>query len=137
MFKPVEINSREELYKWLSEIDTSHKKETSLSSVYHLIEFNKHIEPMYFMHYNGAYFESPCMLRWYNIKDSELENYVRDMYEQDAFKEALEFEKTMQRGDKHYEIDNPQCSPFLPDKIKILDILSESECLDWLIKNSN
>ena len=136
MFKSVEINNREELYKWLSGVDTSHKKETSLSSVYYLVEFNKHIEPMYFMHYNGAYFESPCMLREYNMNSIELEDYIKGLYEAEHFDEALEYEKTLQRGDKHYEIDNPQCSPFLPKEIKILDILSESECLDWLLKNS-
>ena len=135
MGKEIRFTDRNQLYKWLSETDTSNKKETQLSSVYYLIEFNGHIEPLYFMHYEDVYFESPCVLSAYSMSEIELVEYVKDMYEADAFDIALEFEKTMQRGNIHYEIDNPQCSPFLPNEIKILDILSETECLDWLLKH--
>lgn len=35
-----------------------------------------------------------------------------------------------------YEIDTPQCSPFLPDEIEILEIIggSEGKALDYLLK---
>ena len=36
----------------------------------------------------------------------------------------------------HYDIDVPQCSPFLPDKVKIIDVFSEKECLDWLLEHT-
>lgn len=136
MEKEVKFTSREQLYKWLRETDTSHKKTHELSSVYYMIRFNGHTEPMHFMHYNGVYFESPCMLRSYNIPESELDNYVKELYIPEYVEEAMEYEKTMQKGDIHYEIDNPQCSPFLPSEFSILDILSEQECLEWLITNN-
>ena len=53
----------------------------------------------------------------------------------ESFEKALAYENTMQRENKHYEIDCPQCSPFLPQELEIIDMISESECLDWLLKH--
>ena len=131
----MKIHSRKELYKYLYNIDWNLKKETEMSSVYFLIKFNNHIEPIYFMHYKDSYFESPCCLHGCDMNENELEEYVRELYYPESFEKALAYEKTMQRKNKHYEIDCPQCSPFLPQEVEIIDMVSESECLDWLLKH--
>ena len=131
----MKIHSREELYKYLYNVDWSLKEETEMSSVYFLIKFNNHIEPIYFMHYKDSYFESPCCLHSCDMNENELKEYVRELYYPESFEKALAYEKTMQRKNKHYEIDCPQCSPFLPQEVEIIDMISESECLDWLLKH--
>lgn len=130
-------HSREELYKYLDSVDWNLKRETELSSVYFLVKFNNHIEPLYFMHYKNSYFESPCYLHSCDMGEYDLEEYVKDIYYPESFKEALAYEKTMKRENKHYEIDCPQCFPFLPEEVEIVGMISESECLDWLLEHQD
>ncbi len=132
----MQIHSREELYRYLDNFDYSSKQETELSSVYFLIKYNNIIMPFYFQSFEDIYFESPCELIEYPMEKDNLEYYVKMMYIKDNFEEALKFETLMQREDKHYEIENFQYSElFLPDEIEIIDALTESECLDWLIEH--
>lgn len=131
------INTKQELYDYLNNVDMSHKKETKLSSVYFLIEFDGHTEPIYFMPYKDSWFESPCFASKFQLEDDDLIEFVKELYEEESIGEAYMFEKTMQRNGWHYVIDCTQCIPFLPDKIKIVDILSETECLNWLLKNED
>ena len=131
------IKSREELYDYLNKVDIESKRETSLSSVYFLVEQNGKDEAIYFMSYNGVYFESPCELHSWEMKDTDLDSYVLDMYMNESFNEAYELEKLMQRDNMHYEIDCPQTGPFLKMPCKIKGLLSESECLDFLLKERN
>lgn len=131
----MKINSRNELYKYLDNLDWNHKRDTPLSSVYFLVTFNKHTEPVYFTNFEDAYFESPCELHRFPIKSDEIEEYVRELYYEDSFNNALEYEKTMQRGEWHYDIDCPQCDLFLPEQLDNIEMISETECLDWLLKH--
>lgn len=128
------INSKEELNKYLDSIDWDEKRDTPLSSVYFLVEFDNHQEPLYFVPFEGWYFESPCCLNQWELKDDDLEEYVKEIYEDESFDESLNFEKTMQINGVHYEIYVPQCSPFLTMPCKIIKMMSETECLDWLLK---
>jgi hypothetical protein len=45
-------------------------------------------------------------------------------------------ESNMQKNGVHYEIENFQCRPFLPEQIEILDVFSDKKCLDWLLNHS-
>ena len=81
----MKIHSREELYKYLDNVDWSLKEETEMSSVYFLIKFNNHIEPIYFMHYKDSYFESPCCLHSCEMNKNKLEEYVRELYYPESF----------------------------------------------------
>lgn len=132
------LKNKEERYNYLRNIDISSKKETKMSSVYFLVKYGKEgfIEPIYFTSYEGHFFESPCVLNSYNLNESELEEYVHDTYVKEAWEEALIYEKTMMRENIHYEIDCPQTNLFLPNEIEIIDILSESECVDWLLTHN-
>ena len=81
------------------------------------------------------WFESPCYIRSFPLKDNALIEFVTALYEQESIENAYEYEKQFQINNQHYEIDCPQCDPFLPDKIKILKLLTEIECLNWFLEN--
>ena len=55
----MEFNTKKELYDYLDNFDFDSKRDTELSSVYFLMEFNDHVEPIYFMHFRNSWFESP------------------------------------------------------------------------------
>ena len=129
----MEFNTKQELYDYLNQFDFESIKDTKLSSVYFLVEFNDHIEPIYFMHFRDVWFASPCILYKYPLENDKVMEFVKELYQEDSLEDAYEFEITMQRDGYHYVIENPQCLPFLPDRIKIKDVFSDIKCLDWLL----
>ena len=131
----MELNTKQELYDYLNKFDFDSVKDTKLSSVYFLVEFNNHIEPIYFTHFENVWFASPCDLHKYPLDDDTVGEYVKELYFVNDWTDAYEYEKTMQRNGWHYEINCPQCSPFLSDKIRIVDVFSDSKCLDWLLNS--
>lgn len=133
----MEFNTKQELYNYLDNFDFDSIKDTKLSSVYFLIKFDNHIEPIYFTHFENVWLASPCDLHEYPLDDDTVGEYVKELYFVNDWTDAYEYEKTMQRNGRHYEIDCPQCDPFLPDRIKIIDVFSDSKCLDWLLSHSN
>ncbi|MDE7270358.1 MAG: hypothetical protein K2N81_07775 [Acetatifactor sp.] len=132
----MQFGTREELYNYLNTFDFNSKKDTELASVYFLMEFDNHVEPVYFLHFEDSWFESPCELHRFPLKDDEVIEYVKEMYQTDSLSKAYEYEKILQKDGWHYDIDVPQCSPFLPNEVKIIKVLSEKECLDWLLKHA-
>lgn len=129
----MKFNTKQELYNYLDGFNFDSVKDTKLSSVYFLVEFDNHIEPIYFTHFEDVWFASPCGLHKCPLKTDEIMEFVKELYYEDSWQDAYEYEKTMQRDGWHYEIDCPQCEPFLPDNIKIQDVFSDSKCLDWLL----
>ena len=146
----IKINSKQELYNFLNNFNFKDYKETELSSVYFLIEYDKYIEPLYFISFEDVWFESVCTLGKFPLKDTNLAGYIKDIYfeqpleyhlnpvftEKD-FEKLYEYEKRFQIDGNHYEIDCFQTSPFLPEKFKIIKPMTETECLKWLINNNN
>ena len=130
------FETRDELYEYLNNVDFSKYKTSSMSSVYFLVKYKDGIEPLYFMPYEGVYFESPCCLME-TFEEKYIEDYVKGTYIKSARKEALKYEKSMCRNGMHYEIDCPQCAPFLKGPMQIIQILSEQECLDYLLNQRN
>ena len=134
---PIEFNTKQELYEFLNRFDFDSIKDTKLSDVYFLVEFDGHTEPIHFMSFEDVWFESPCGIHKFIFHDDDLMSYVDELYDEDlcddcTWDDLYEYEKTMQRNDMHYEIYCPQCVPFLPDKIKILDVFSDSRLIDLL-----
>lgn len=127
--------NRKDLYTFLDTFDWKSKQETELSSVYFLIENEGHTEPLYFMHHEDVWFESPCYLYSQSMSKKELIRYVKDIYSKGSFDKAFQYEQTMYKNGVHYQIDCPQVSPFLEKNFEILDVLSESECRDWRLEN--
>ena len=132
----MKINSRQELYEYIRKLDFTSIKDTDLSSVYFLIKFDDTVWPIHFMHYEGSYFESPCQLCGVPLEDDKLTEFIQEMYGVNYAEEVYEFEAGMQRNGRHYEIENFQCAPFLPNEIEILDVFSDKKCLDWLLNHS-
>lgn len=129
----MKITNKKELYNF---IKNNIKKDTKLSSTYYLIKYNNgQLEPIYFTKFQDVYFESPCCLHEYDLKEEDLVDYVKEMYEEQFFEDALEFEKTMQIGNKHYDIDVPQTNLFLPDEFEIIEVFSDRDCVEWMLKN--
>lgn len=133
MIFPIELNTKQELYDYLNNFDFDSLKDTKLSSVYFLVEFDDHILPIHFTIFDNVWFASPCCLCGYHMKDTELMELVKELYNEDSYEDAYIYEQTLHRNECHYEIHCPQCAPFLPDKIKIIDAFSDSKCLDWLL----
>lgn len=131
------FNNKETLYEYLNNFNFNSKKQTQMGSVYFLIKYNDTIEPIYFFPFENVWFESPCEVHKCEMTEKELLEYVHEIYVKDAWDKAYEFEKLMLKNGYHHEIDCPQCSPFLPDDIEILDVLTERECLEWIIEHWN
>lgn len=133
--------NRQELYEWLNNQNSDLKKDTELSSVYYLVTYYDGITehpitaPLYFMHYDGSYFESPCALSYQEIEtEADLKQYVKDLYISSAWKKGLDYEKTMWKQGKLYEIHTLQVIPFIEDVIDI-KMISEKECLEWMLSH--
>lgn len=147
----VKITNRNELYKFLKNIDYKKYKATSMSDVYFLIRYiedgKTYVEPTYFQEYKGSYFESPCTLmeykytslrQWLNFiyGDSDISMEKRNSKVSEFDKDSVEYERQFQIGNTHYTIENFQCAPYLPKKLDILKILSEKDCLNYLLKDN-
>ena len=129
------FNNKQTLYEYLNNFNFDCYRETELSSVYFLVLHSGKTEPIYFVKYDDVWFASPCSLQSFKMAKEDILNFVDSIYEPDGIEEALKFETLMHRDNYHYSINSPQCAPFLPEKVEILKVLTESECLDFLISN--
>lgn len=111
---------------------------------YALITYNNKIEPTYFTKYNfgeGDWFlESPCQLsKFEEIKepiDDYLKTYTEDVLdmledEEDTKQYIEEFIKPMIIDNVLYDIANFQCSPYLPEDVDDIKLISARECLEY------
>lgn len=136
-------NTRQELYDKLSE--SNYNCDNDICSEYALVSYNEDGKdftvPMYFMGYDGAFFESPCDLyktEFTGDAKEYIESYVKDLYEFDevfTLEKIVGYEMSLVRGNTHYEIENFQCSPFLPMPCKVLCFMNDSEVLDYILEH--
>ena len=98
-------------------------------SDYYMVTWDGHTEPLYFMPYNGTYFESPLEVRRCQMTEEELWEYVKFQYLEKYLDESFEREKKNLIDGYWYEIDCPQCTPFLPFEIDDVYPISEEEYL--------
>ena len=133
--------NRQELYEWLDNQNPDLKRLTDFSSVYYLVTYSDGITPrpitapLFFMHYEDSYFESPCTLSYQEIKTEEdLKQYVREIYIPSVVEEAFIYEKTLWKQGRLYEIHNLQVQPFIEDVIEI-KMITERECLEWMLSH--
>lgn len=131
------FRTHKEMDRYLDTLDFSSKKVTPMSSVYFLVRHNGREEMVYFTHFEDTWFESPCCLHQCQLTEQELREYVEETYIKEAWDDAFAYEKTLLVDGVHYEIDNPQCAPWLDKDIEIVKMVSEVECLQWLINNKN
>lgn len=104
-------------------------------SDYYMVTWNNHTEPLYFMPYGDTFFESPLEVRRYPMDEQELWEYVKEQYLEKYWEESFEKEKKNLIDGYWYEIDCPQCSPFLPFEIDSVYPISEEEYIKQVAAN--
>lgn len=135
----MKINSKEERKKFLEE-------NVQGMGSYALVTFNNHTESIWITKYadwdeDGNWFlEAPNDLHRYEFKDdseSNIRNYVKEQYEEEHIDEGIKYTKSMIRDGWLYEINSPQTGPFLPDVLDDLTLISEVECLEWILNEEH
>lgn len=113
---------------------------------YALVTYNGKTESIHFTKYNfgsGDWFlESPCELYKLDKVNEPIDDYCKkyvEMYideiEENAEEFINEYMKPMIVDGILYEIDCPQCSPYLPKEVDNIKLISERECLLWILNN--
>lgn len=117
--------------------------------VFTLVHYSGKVEPIYFSKYNIKgkewFLESPCEL--YRIQEVEgpedkfAKEYVRINYELENGDEGIEefakeYIEPMIVDGVLYQIENFQCSPYLPEYVDKIEIVSERECLKYMLENT-
>ena len=112
--------------------------------IYALVTHNNKTEATWFSKYNfeGSdwFLESPCQL--YRIMevtepiDKFAIKYVTDLLEDGANVEDYinEYVKPMIIDGILYSIENCQYSPYLPKEVDNIDLISERQCLEYMLK---
>ena len=113
---------------------------------YSLVTYENKTYPIWFSSFsseNGFWFlESPCSLY---IVDNHINEdciyeyakvYVEDLLSDDADVDEYinNFVLPMIIDGVLYEIENFQCAPYLPTKVDHIKLISERECLEYLLK---
>ena len=73
--------------------------------------------PVHFQRYEGFAFECCVEVSRRAMTEQELLEDIHDQYESEYWEEAFEREKQNLIDGYWYEVDYPQCLPFLPKKI--------------------
>ena len=113
---------------------------------YTLVTYNNKTEAIYFSKYkdNGRtwFLESPCECR---IVDKVIgdkikfcQEHVRTYYSIKGGKKGIvkfskEYIEPLVVDDILYEVENYQCSPFLPKEVDNIEIISERDCLLYIL----
>lgn len=113
---------------------------------YALVTYNNRTEATWFSKYDdeGAdwFLESPCELYKLMEVTESIDDFCKEYMEQCICLEKgeneedyiNEFVKPMIVDGWLYEIENFQCSPYLPNEVDDIKLISEKECLEYLLK---
>lgn len=113
---------------------------------YALVMYNNHTEPTWFTKYNfgdGDWFlESPCELYKSMEVTEPIDNFCKEymkkwisLAEGENEKEYIDkFIKPMIVNGWLYEIENFQCLPYLPKEIDDIKLITERECLEYMLQ---
>lgn len=112
---------------------------------YTLVTYNNKTEPTWFTKYNYEnkfwFLESPCQLyKVMELKepvDEQLKEYVSEFLDKDVDidKYINEYVKPMIVNNVLFDIENFQCSPYLPKYAEDIKLISERECLEYMLKS--
>ena len=118
--------------------------------VYALVSYNDTVEATWFTKHwsdidNQPWFlESPCELyKICNVNkpiDEFCKNYMEEciqLEEDESVEDYIKnFVKPMIVDGCFYEINNFQTAPYLPKEVDNIKIISQRECLEWILNNS-
>lgn len=130
------IHNRQELVFWLETIDWRNQRQCEAEEIFFLMEKNGQVEPVYFDYdeEENSWYEHHCTHECREIPEEEIPEFVAYYYTEEDYSYALELAKAMYRDGVQHRIACYTCSPFLDGEFKIIRILSEVECLDWLLE---
>ena len=129
--------------------DTLHflKEHSSGKSTYAIVKYNGKEEAIFFvnhhsMEYGEGFIEEPCYLHEIYF-GNDLEKFCHHLAEdaigpgnpkgeEDYIKRRI---LPYVKGDVFYLIDTPSVEPFLPEEIEEIRLITDLECIEWLIKN--
>ena len=108
---------------------------------YALVAYNQKTEPTWFSKYNFKgedwFLESPCEL--YIITEEPTNEFINE-YVNELLEDEVDvnnyidtFIKPMIVNNVLYEIKNFQCSPYLPEYVSEVKLISERECLEYIL----
>ena len=106
------------------------------SEVY-LVKYNGNTvgELIHFMHYEDSFFECGVSITRCEMNtEEELIAYVKETYLEEYFDKALEQERKYWINGYLYDIDFPQCSPFLPNEIDSIEVINTKDLLEYANK---
>lgn len=94
-------------------------------------------------HINGLWFlEAPCCIFDFPFTCTKeefckkfIEDYVELEENVDADQYVEDYVKPLIRDNVYYEIDCPQTGPFLPKMVLSIKLITESDALDYILKN--
>lgn len=119
--------NKSQLYAYLAEF----------SGDYYMVTWNGHTEPLHFIFHDGVYFETPIEVRRSPMTEDGLREYVHEQYLEEYWDSAFEEEKNRLIDGYLYDIDYPQCLPFLPSEIENIYPITEGEYLAAIVKEWN
>ena len=114
---------------------------------YALVTYNNKTEATWFTKYNfgdgDRFLESPCELYKQTKVGEDIDEFCEqyiEMFiylEEDVSKEDYinQFIKPMIIDGWLYEIENFQTAPYLPKEVDDIKLISERECLEWMLNN--
>lgn len=113
---------------------------------YALVFHDNKIEPVWFTKYDFKgedwFLESPCelykVMEVRDVSDANLIEYLKELLDKDANIEEYinEYVESMIVDGVLYEINNFQCSPYLPEYVDDIKLISERECLEYMLMNN-
>lgn len=123
----------------------------NVDSAYALVTYNGITEATLFTRYNDPrtwFLESPCELyriaEFTNSIDEFAREYAFDILEEGVLEKESEIDDYINRhikpmivGNTLYEIENFQCSPYLPKHVDDIKLINSRECLQFLLENHN
>lgn len=114
------------------------------NSFYALVTYNGVTEPTYFYTVDldevGLLdLHSPCEIVRQIEGDDEIEEYFKWLKEErcNSDKDIEEYFRPLIVDNVYYEMENFQCTPYLPEEVDNIEICSERDCLLYIINNSN
>lgn len=100
----------------------------------YMVTWEGHTEPLHFIFYEGVCFETSIEVRRSPMTEEGLREYVHEQYFEEYWDSAFEEEKSRLIDGYLYDIDYPQCLPFLPSEIEDIYPITEREYLKTVIE---
>lgn len=130
-------------------IDTLHflKENSSGKSTYAIVKYSGKEEAIFFanhhsMDYGEGFIEEPCYLHeiyFGKNLDKFCQHYAENAIGSVDNERKQEYIKTKIlpyiKKDVFYLIETPSVEPYLPEQLDEIKLISDLECIDWLLKN--